>query len=45
MYLREMGYEDVDWIQLIQGRVQWQAIFEHHKYFSWGFIKGGEFLD
>jgi hypothetical protein len=25
MHFREMEYEDRDWIQLVQGRVQWQS--------------------
>jgi hypothetical protein len=25
MYLKEIGYEDVEWIQLAQYRVQWQT--------------------
>jgi hypothetical protein len=26
MNLKEIGYEDVDWIQLAQDRVQWQNV-------------------
>jgi hypothetical protein len=26
MDLREMGWESVDWIRIVQGRDQWQAV-------------------
>jgi hypothetical protein len=26
MDLKEMGYEDVDWIHVAQDRVQWQTV-------------------
>jgi len=41
MDLREIGWDDVDWIRVAQNRDQWQ---EHADGFS-GSIKCGEFLD
>jgi hypothetical protein len=29
MYLKEIGWDGVDWIELAQGRDQWRALYEH----------------
>jgi hypothetical protein len=42
MKIKEMGFEDVDWIHLSQDRVQWLARVHTVVRDS---IKGGEFLD
>jgi hypothetical protein len=39
MYLNETGCEGVQWIQLVQNMVQYQA------YVNIGSIEGGEFFD
>jgi hypothetical protein len=45
MHLREIGWEDVDWIKLAQDRDQWRAsVFTIMNQYL-GSVKGGEFLD
>jgi len=41
--LREIVWEDMDWIQLAQGRDQWRESCKHANESS-GFIKFGQFL-
>jgi hypothetical protein len=44
MHIREIGYENVDWIHLAQDRVQWWALVSMVMTFL-SSIKCGEFLD
>jgi hypothetical protein len=39
--IRKTGYEDVDWIHLVKGRVQWRALVNTVMNIG-GFITGGE---
>jgi hypothetical protein len=41
MHLMEVGWEDVGWIRLTEGRVQWRAVVNASK--SSGSIKGRNF--
>jgi hypothetical protein len=43
MDLREIGWEGVDWIHLLQDRDQWWALLNME--WTLGSIKGWEFLD
>jgi hypothetical protein len=43
MDLREIGWEDVDWIHVVQDRDQWHSCKDCNE--SLGFIKEREFLD
>jgi hypothetical protein len=39
MYLRKIGWEVVEWMQLAQYKDQWQALVN-----TWNSLKGREFL-
>jgi hypothetical protein len=43
MDLKELGWEDVDWIYLAQVRVKWRA--DQHGNAPSGFVGGGKFLE
>jgi len=43
MDFREIGWEGVDWMHLVQDRDQWQALV--NMVMNLGFNKDGEFLD
>jgi hypothetical protein len=40
--LKEIGYEDVDWIQLAQDRIEWQAVV--NIIMNWVLLKAGKLL-
>jgi hypothetical protein len=44
MYLKERGYEDMDWNHLAEERAQWRGSFESVEELL-GFIKDKIFLD
>jgi hypothetical protein len=41
--LKVKGHEGMEWIELAQDKVQWRALV--NKVMTFGFIKGGGFLD
>jgi hypothetical protein len=42
-WIREIGWEGVDWMHLAQDKDQWRALVK--TVMNVGFIKGGELLD
>jgi hypothetical protein len=43
MYLRGIGWKNVDWMHLAHDRDQWQAVV--NTVIPWVSVKGGEFFD